>query len=170
MLGGLQRFLADKDASTIELRFIGTGVIEEVSNIIKRELPADITVISKRVPQIDAVKAMLDSDVLFYPGWKGYRGMVSGKIFEYLAAKRNILIAPSDEDVIERLLKETGAGKTANSINEFVRVLDRWYNEWKRIGVLQYNGLDQNIRRYSRERQAACLASEIIDINGSLPA
>lgn len=165
LLEGLREFLSDKNLLEIELNFIGTGNVPEVSEILEQNLPSQCTRITRRIPGQEAVRKMCESHVLFYAGWKGFRGMASGKIYEYLASQRNILIAPNDEDIIESFLKETNSGKTADSKEEFVEIMNEWFNEWKKNGKLVYNGDFSKIKKYSRAKQAQILADKILKIH-----
>ena len=90
--------------------------------------------------------------------------MTPGKIFDYLGARKNIIIAPSDNDVMEKLVKETGAGITADSVGEFVHALEGLYREWKESGTIRYKGKQEAIEYYTRENQTSILAREILKI------
>ena len=87
--------------------------------------------ITHRVDRRDALKLLKSANVLIYPVCVGYRGIYSGKMFEYLASGNNILIAPGDNDVLDDLLKETRAGISKNSREEVTLQLQQWYDEWK---------------------------------------
>lgn len=162
MLDGLTTFLKGKDLKSIELNFIGSRVAPEVADRLADRLPKECTRITERTPRRKAVEEMLRSHVLFHAGWRGFRGMASGKLFEYLGAHRNVLIAPGDADVMESLVKETGAGRIANTPEDFLRVMNEWFDEWKAHGELAYGGDAAKIRVYSRENQAAILAEAIL--------
>lgn len=162
MLSGLDLFLADKDPAEIELNFIGVGEFPEVKKMIEQSLPAECMRATERIPHDEAVKQMFGSHILFYAGWRGHRGIASGKIYEYLGARRNILIAPNDRDVLETLITETRAGKTADTPQEFAAALNGWFDQWKADGKIEYHGLDDKIGRYTREVQAEKLARAIL--------
>ncbi|HEX8723382.1 MAG TPA: glycosyltransferase [Pyrinomonadaceae bacterium] len=164
LLEGLKLFLADKGADEVRLNFVGTAVVEEVRELLSERLPPACTRITHRVERREAQAEMFKSDVLFYAGWKGYRGVVSTKLFEYLSSGRNILIAPSDHDIIEEVLRKTGAGRTADTPEEFAAILNGWFAEWKRAGRLSYHGKEEEIGVYSREHQAELLAREILSL------
>ena len=104
------------------------------------------------------------SDVLFHAGWRNYRGIASGKVFEYMGARKNVLIAPGDKDIMEELVTSTGVGKVANSPEEFAQAMNEWYEEWCRNGRLKWHGDMSKIMNYSRENQARILAEEILKI------
>ena len=87
-------------------------------------------------------------------GWKGYTGILSGKIFDYLGVKRPILLAPSDNDVIEQLLKYTQAGFVANEPHEVAEKLEELYIKWVKKHVVEYKGIDMKVKEFTRESQA----------------
>lgn len=97
---------------------------------------------------------MEQSHLLWQPEMKGYTGMYTGKIFEYLGAKRTILVAPSLGDVLDRLLEETKAGKSFHSSEEISTYILQKYSEWKENGFIRYEGNDASISFYSREKQS----------------
>lgn len=164
MIDGMLLFLNKyRDADDIMINFTGVDYYPEVSKQIKTKLQAftDKFTITTRLKRNIAIGIMKNSDVLFYIGWKGWKGIYSGKIFEYLGAKKNILIAPNDHDVLEKLVNYTGSGKLANTTEEVCDILSAWYIEKLRTGKLQYNGIDERIATYTRESQAEKLRSNI---------
>ena len=94
------------------------------------------------------------SAVLLYMGWKGYTGILSGKIFDYLGVKRPILLAPSDNDVIEQLLIYTQAGFVANKPHEVSEKLEELYINWVNKHAGEYKGIDMKVKEFTRESQA----------------
>ena len=164
MLDGLTLFLGNKDLDEIELNFIGTATIAEVGELIASKLPADCLHITGRVPRSDALEVMLSSHVLFHAGWPGHSGIASGKLYEYLGAHRNILIAPNDHGVMEKIVTETNAGKLADTAEEFASIMNDWFSEWTVKRMLEYFGDDKKIAGYAREEQAKNLALEILKI------
>jgi glycosyltransferase involved in cell wall biosynthesis len=163
---GVDLFMKDKSADEVEFNFVGAAVRDDVDKLIREQFPAESTNITERLPREAAVRYMADADVLFYPGWKGYRGIFSGKIFEYLASGNNILIAPSDRDVIENVVVDTATGKVAESPDEVAQALNQWFSEWKQFGRPHYSGKTELIDSFSRENQAALLSEEILRIPG----
>jgi glycosyltransferase involved in cell wall biosynthesis len=161
MLEGFNRFLSDKSESEVEVLFIGLKYFQELASYIEAELPNKKIMITDRVPREEGLQLLLGSHVLYYIGWKGFRGMYSGKIFEYLGARKNILIAPSDEDVLEKLIHETNSGKVADSPKEMADNLNEWFAEWKQNGHLKYYGKEEKINKYTRSYQAEKLAKYI---------
>jgi len=89
-------------------------------------------------------------------------GVVTSKIFTYLASQRPILAGPQCSDCIKEILGETNAGAACSSVRGIADVLLKWYREWKKTGMVKYNGRKEAIMQYSRERQAGRLA-ELLD-------
>jgi hypothetical protein len=86
------------------------------------------------------------------------KGLMTSKVFEYLGAGRPILSIPSDGDVIDALLSETGAGASASTAEEVGRILLEYYREWRDGGRVGCRGDSRAIARYTRRSQAARLA------------
>ncbi|HNO01016.1 MAG TPA: hypothetical protein PKN06_12170, partial [Chitinophagaceae bacterium] len=138
----------------------GSG--NKISDKIKAAIPAANLLLTNPKLRLEALSMTARSHVLYYIGWKGYRGIYSGKIFEYLGLQRNILLAPSDNDVNAALIDETKSGKVADTIEEMVAALSGWYQEWKHTGRLQYEGNTAAIKKYTREKQSEILAETIL--------
>jgi hypothetical protein len=161
MLDGLTLFLKNKDLNQISLRFIGINMVREVADLIRDKLPSEITLITDRVDKETALSETINSDVLFYSGWQQYKGIISTKAFDYIASGNKILIAPGDGDVLDDLVLSTNTGEIANSVDEFVVILDKWYADWVKDGYLLSNGNIDKIDFYSREQQAEIMANII---------
>ncbi|HRC91912.1 MAG TPA: hypothetical protein PLQ16_07125, partial [Bacteroidia bacterium] len=76
---------------------------------------------------------------------------------------RKILVAPGDNDVIDNLVRKSGRGYIANSAEEFASSLNEIYNLWLN-GNYKVEQPAEWEQFYSREKQAALLANEILEI------
>ncbi len=130
----------------IKLRFVGV-VSEEIQQEIK-----SWGVSTELIPYVshkEAVNYMQDSDVLllFIPNVPNNEGILTGKLFEYLASGRKILLfGPENGDAMQ-LISECGAG--ACYTENFC--LDKFLNQ-------DYTGND-HIKLYSRRSLAQKIAS-----------
>ncbi len=120
-------------------------------------------------PRRRALELQRDSEALLLlipeAGGRG-RGVLSGKVFEYLAAERPILAAVPPDGAAAALIRETGAGVVAapddpEQIGEALRSLhDRW-----RGGALDGTPLTPALRRRldrrSRVRELADLIQDL---------
>lgn len=153
-LNAFRKILQTIPHAKIRFQFIGTNSIPETGSRIKEALPADKILLTDRIPRREAIGYMEQSHLLWQPEMKGYTGMYTGKIFEYLGAKRTILVAPSLGDVLDQLLEETEAGKSFHSSDEIAAYILRKYTEWEETGFTLYEGNDTAISFYSREKQS----------------
>ena len=75
------------------------------------------------------------------------RGVLSGKVFEYLAAERPILAAVPPEGAAAELIRETGAGVVAapDDVPGLTRALSELHASWK-AGALDGTALSPDDR------------------------
>jgi glycosyltransferase involved in cell wall biosynthesis len=112
------------------------------------------------VPRRRSLELQRDSEALLLlipeAGGRG-RGVLSGKVFEYLAAERPILAAVPLDGAAAELVRETGAGLVAPPDDAVAirAALEELHARW-RGGTLDGLGLDPGARRrLSREKRVA---------------
>lgn len=116
------------------------------------------------IPHDEVPEQLAASHALLLIGIPGGRGVLTGKLFEYLNAQRFILsIGPSDGDIIP-ILKETEAGVNADfndpaAIKKALQILVDRYNQ-QLDPVLPR----QNVDGFSRENLTSQLASLLNEI------
>jgi glycosyltransferase involved in cell wall biosynthesis len=115
------------------------------------------------VPRRRSLELQRDSDALLLlipdAGGRG-RGVLSGKVFEYLAAERPILAAVPPDGAAAGLLRETGAGVIAppDDVDAIREALGGMVERW-RAGTLDGAALSPAIRhRVSRSARVEELA------------
>ena len=82
------------------------------------------------------------------------KGVYTGKIFEYLAAKRPIISIGLYGGVIEDLLNETNAGVNLGTVNEIKNELIKAYSEFKTYNEVKYGGIPDKVDKYSHREMA----------------
>ena len=162
MTKGLAAFIKEVNPQNLSIRFIGIKSRKEIRKKIEEHIDVKYLHFTDRVSRADALAYMQSSSILLQIGWKGYRGYCPGKVFEYLAAKRNILIAPADGDLTDKVIAETHAGKSVATEREMTTYLLEKYNEWEIQGYLTYNGLWAEIEKYSRANQNRKLINALL--------
>jgi glycosyltransferase involved in cell wall biosynthesis len=154
LIEGIKIFLDHiSNHSDILINFIGALAIPDVAQRIREQLPYSNVRITPFLPRKKALEIGLESQILIYAGWSGHKGVYSGKIFEYLGLRRTILIAPRDHDVLDRLLEQTKAGYSFDTPEEVGHFLLQRYQEWKTTGSVHYHGIEEEIKKYTRENQ-----------------
>jgi glycosyltransferase involved in cell wall biosynthesis len=106
--------------------------------------------------EIQAITA--NASLLLQLAFVTERGLITSKVFEYLGAVRPILSVPKDNDVIDALLDETEAGKSASEPREIADIIAAHYRQWRETGNVEYHGNPEAIARYTRKAQAGKLA------------
>lgn len=145
-----------------ELQFIGIKRNATVYNYLKQNLTANNVIYTDHLMQSEMNSYLSKSELLYYIGWKGYQGVYSGKIFTYLSAQKNILVAPSDHDVLDKLLLETNAGFSAGTQDEALDYLEKKYQEWNEKGFCTFDGKTNEISKYTRDAQADIFYNEVL--------
>ena len=121
------------------------------------------------VPRRESLRLQRESDVLLLlipeAGGRG-RGVLSGKVFEYLAAERPVLAVVPPDGAAAELIRETGAGVVAASgdVDAIRRTLVELHGRW-REGRLDSEPLSQEWRdklsRASRVEELAELLESL---------
>ena len=119
-------------------------------------------------PREQALRAQQESQGLLLLHWGGEReaGVFTGKIFEYLAARRPILLIGGGEGVLADLLRETGAGVRATTQEQLEAALLAWWDEYSRDGAVRWRGDDAAVDRYSQVRMAERFAKVLEEVAG----
>lgn len=161
IIDGINLFFKNNPNAKVFCNFIGVNSIESVGLDIKNSVKFNNYLITNRICQNEAFEYLEKSDILWYSGWIGWKGVYSGKIFEYLGSKRNILIAPCDNDVIDKLLIETKSGVSLRDKYQVYDYLVFKYKEFEINGNLKYDGINKEIEKYSRQYQNSILIKYI---------
>ena len=136
---------------------------EAPAEVINLAFPGATTSLPVRVeaklPHKDIVVVQRSSSALVLLNFKGTPGVLTGKLFDYLGAKRPILAVPDDRGEVSELLSRTNAGVSATSVAEISAILKRWYEEWKRTGTVSLNQSAEQVETYSRRAQTKRLAA-----------
>lgn len=143
-----------------QLKFVGKLDDKILQKIESLPLKNNLTNLGYQTHDV-ALKHMQDSTVLLITNFpqESSKGIIPGKIFEYLATGKTILsFGPKDADV-EKILNETKAGKhfgydEKENLKKFIL---ESYENWK-SGTLNQNA--ENIEQFSRKN----LTQKLVDL------
>ncbi len=145
--------------SSIKVRFVGEMSDEIYRKVLDRGLQETITF--KKYVEHDKIPSLLTESaalLLVIPDMEGNKGILTGKLFEYLGAQRPIIcIGPKDGDAA-CIIESCEAGKTFSYFDregllEYIIVL---WDQWKKGGLEKYgNGMHQ---KYTRKNLTKSLA------------
>lgn len=162
----LERKLIPHDQ--IEVQFYGSDLklIEQAFPSALSRLPLKVL---PRVPHSEVIRVQMASSVLLLLSHASEQGVLTGKVFDYLAAGRPILAVPDDRGEIAGLLRRTGAGIALTEVGEIAQQLTRWFTAWKTGAGRTENRNEAEIARYSRRVQAKQLAALLEDLAAERP-
>lgn len=125
---GLLIFL-EKNKINIKLQFIGTNKNFNIPNQIRNKV-----VFLPKLENKEAVSFIINADcnLLILPKIQR-KGVYSGKIFDYLSARKPIIAVIDTEDVAAELIKNLNAGFIAefDNINMIAETIEKAYFWWK---------------------------------------
>jgi glycosyltransferase involved in cell wall biosynthesis len=120
-----------------------------------------------RLPHKEITAVQQASAALLLLTVAGQKGVLTAKLFDYLAAGRPVLAVPGDEGDVASLLKRTGAGVVASAPVEIAGVLKHWYEQWEATGAIAMPRDEAHIQSYSRRQQTRRLAKMLDSVAGS---
>ena len=146
------------DPSKVEVQFLGTVPDRVTNELVATGLKLPVRVLP-RVAHREALAAQKAASVLLLIAYKTAKGIMTGKVFDYLLAGRPILAVPDDGETTAALLKRTGAGVAWSDPEDIARQLVEWYGQWQTDPFFNLARNENEIARYSRRKQAGELAT-----------
>lgn len=152
------------EGALLRFRYVG-GHHQIVSELAYRVGVGALVDARGRVPRDVALRLSRQADVLLLntplnhpePYWQ--TGVYTGKVFEYLGARRPILAVPAGNGPLDLLLSRTAAGRSASTPEEIASQLAEAWVEWRSTGAVAYSGNEETVAQYSRVRAAEKLAA-----------
>jgi hypothetical protein len=119
----------------VRVEFYGRSHRAPLMSAAREHGVEDLVSISSPVPHREALALQRGADALLLLLWsdRSQTGIYTGKLFEYLGARRPILAVGPGEDVAGALLRERGAGFVGEAPEAIARwLLDRWSEKQQR--------------------------------------
>lgn len=115
------------------------------------------------IPREEVIQKQRESQLLLLLMWDNPSeiGVCTGKIFEYLSAKRPIISQGIKEGCVANILNKTNTGKAVKTVHEIKDVLIKYYLQYRKNGQVQYQG-NEKIYQYSHENMA-CRFGKLLD-------
>lgn len=121
----------------LNLKVIFIGIKDEPA-IIKRILNniagyESYFEFTSRIPKNKAIEIQSRSHMLLVCAHKSLKGIPGSKLYEYVALKKPVLLFPSDQDIVERTLLETGQGLLCSNSNDLIKHISLFLKNEKNI-------------------------------------
>ena len=110
--------------------------LPDFEGLAKRFELEDVVSSTGPISHAKSIALQRSADVLLLWSWASDRGVVTAKLFEYLAARRNILAIAHPDSQVAQLVSQTNAGRVATTCEEAKRALSDWFDEYERVGRL----------------------------------
>ncbi len=106
------------------------------------------------VPHAEALKRQVEADVLLLPLWNDPRdkGMLTGKLFEYLGARRPILALGPTDNAASQIIIQRNAGAVLSDPEQIVKQLREWIRQ-KREDYHIPGPPESALKGFTREEQ-----------------
>jgi glycosyltransferase involved in cell wall biosynthesis len=157
-LDGLDMLCAMRQdlASHVQAWFYGKCA-SKIANYLSGRLCSALVHVGGEVPHKVALQREAEAQVLYLISHPS-KGIVTGKIFEYLYVGVPVLSVPGDGDITDRILQETGGGIICRTREDVCRQLILWLSDWKACGSIASTLKRDAVEVYSRRRQTEQLA------------
>ncbi|HAY35115.1 MAG TPA: hypothetical protein DCY06_13375 [Bacteroidetes bacterium] len=161
----LKKVIIENPEINIKLRFIGSPA-DSLMNIIREMSMSNNLEVIPTVSHEKSVEYLNESTILLLviPDVKNDRGILTGKLFEYLASGKTILCIGPEDGEAASVIKECSSGKTfgRNNENGLFEYMKGLIMTWKENGNL--NIQSDIYKKYSRRSQTAELSRVINEI------
>ena len=145
-LEGYKAFIDDMPNLITKVTFVGLKTqpqeFKKVQQIMEGyENYVDFTL---RMSKNKTIELQNNATLLLLCAHNNLKGVPGSKLYEYVALEKPILACPSDREIAEDTITETGQGYIANSVEECTLQLKKLYKEYG-----MSNGSAKNINRHA---------------------
>lgn len=167
LFDALDRLIAAAPAAAdeVEVVLVGSKCEERLRAMVAGRPCERVCDIHPKVSPAEAVRLQRASDVLLLLNLTSQRGRGTlsypSKVFEYLAAARPVLAFPADGDYLDAVLRDTGGGTVADSVDELATTLAAWYTAWRDGRGIPFSPRADRVREFSRRGQTARIAAAL---------
>lgn len=145
----------------IKMCFLGLGYdkiqVSRIQNILKGY--EDYYEITNRIPKHEVIKYMLKSTLLLMISHEDIKGVPSSKLYQYIRCYKNILLCPTDHDIMEYKLIKSGLGQICYKNEDGYSILEKLILEYIEKGSIAVHANYEYINQFSRKEQTKKLAN-----------
>jgi glycosyltransferase involved in cell wall biosynthesis len=160
-LNGFKSFIKKLNPTT-KILFPGLLVNNEEASRVKKHMVGyeKYFEISERISHDKILKIERESHILLHVAWKGFKGIIASKIYEYIGSETSILISPGDDGAINEIINSSNTGVICNTPEEVSKYLCENYLVFKsNSNPISLTGSLHTA--YTRKAQAKELEKEI---------
>jgi len=157
-LNALQSMI-EKGKDNINLRIAGTVHPDIQQAMDKRNLKDNCTFLGY-LEHREVIREMINADLLLLliPDTPKNEGIITGKLFEYIASGNPVLGFGPEQGDAAHILKETGMGSMIDYQKDPEHILEQYYAVYDENRKRSHNVFSEAVLKYSRESAALKLA------------
>jgi peptidoglycan/xylan/chitin deacetylase (PgdA/CDA1 family) len=155
-----------KTTFPVKLVFLGLSFEKKQADRIRKLLNGYEAYyeITNRVDKKSALEIMGKAHVFLMFSHSNIKGVTSSKLFDYLALGRPIILCPSDNEILEKIIESTKSGFICNTSNQVYEILLSLFAEFKENGAIHFDQNKALIENYSRKNQTNKLAKVLDNV------
>jgi glycosyltransferase involved in cell wall biosynthesis len=145
----------------IKLVFLGLLIDPKQTNRVHHLLSGfeDYYSITDRIDKKEAINIQLKAHLFLICSHTNIKGITSSKIFDYLACKRPIILFPSDQDILDKIITKTNSGYICNTSEEINNLLSEILTGFIKTNKINYSPVKNEVEFFSQKNQTLKLAS-----------
>jgi glycosyltransferase involved in cell wall biosynthesis len=155
--------LVTRHGNVLELKvqFVGSAYEKRAENRIRKIMQGyeNNLLTTNRLSRKESIKLESQSDLLLMVAYQDLKGIPGSKLYQYIGSKKPIFLCPSDNDIVESILTETGLGIICRKENEVLPKLEELIQRHLQSMPLLETIKEEQINKYSRKKQAEKLAT-----------
>lgn len=160
---GFRLFALDHGSDKVGVEIIGLKKIpgKDYQSVLRSALGSYVTFIPF-LDRHDLIKyCQQEATLFFFPNFKEDNGQFSVKLYDYMALRKNIIVAPAGGEV-EYVISQAKVGVILNTPQEVKEYLQKAYNSFNAVGGVSLDSKVSMINQYSRKNQVSILAERIL--------
>ncbi|HEX8747025.1 MAG TPA: glycosyltransferase [Pyrinomonadaceae bacterium] len=145
------------EMKAVEVAFYGS-FLQKVRELVAVYGVEAVVQVNDPVPYRQSLQMQTEADVLLLLLWNDpeHKGVYTGKLFEYIGARRPILAVGNPGDVAAELIQSRGLGVVSNDVNQILDHLRGWIKRKRETGRITFSG-EREVTEFSREEQTRVL-------------
>jgi glycosyltransferase involved in cell wall biosynthesis len=145
------------------LVFLGSGFdIKEkkrIASLVETDLQPYVEV-TERLPRDEALNYLQKSHAVLGISYGSLKGIPSSKLYEYIGLKKPVLLVPTDNDLMEGILKEVGLGFFSEDAKACVMEIDRIRSLYDNGEITLFSkAAEKKVHKYSRFNQMSKIST-----------
>lgn len=147
------------------IQFFGTEMNAGQNNRIQKYSDKLDIKLNPRIPKAELLVKLANTDLFVLTGFEDVKGWYPVKLFEYFNLNRPILLCPSDNDVMEKFIRETNSGYIANTKEECTTLLKFLIQKKQNNESLMPQRNESAAKQYTRQNQTKVLADALDELS-----